>query len=287
MRKLTSLIGNSQRLDGGAMFGNAPKAMWSKWINCDENNRIPLACRALLIEEDDRNILLETGVGSFFDPKMRERFGVAEANHVLLDSLATAGLKHEDIDIVILSHLHFDHAGGLLTPWEEGKESELLFPNAKYLVGKEAWNRATNPHPRDRASYIPRLITLLEESGRLEIIDQAHSDTLGPDYTFHLSNGHSPGMLLTEVAMPEGPVVFMADLIPGTPWVHLPITMGYDRFPEGLIEEKTNLLGDLVKRNGRLFYTHDHSASLSSLAQDERGRFKATDIHAEIVGLAA
>lgn len=287
MRKLTSLTGNSQWLDGGAMFGNAPKAMWSKWIECDEHNRIPLACRALLIEEDNRNVLLETGVGNFFDPKMRERFGVAEANHVLLDSLAEAGLTHEDIDVVILSHLHFDHAGGLLTPWEEGKESELLFPNATYVVGKEAWNRATNPHPRDRASYIPRMIDLLQESGRLEIVDQAHSDTLGPDYSFHISNGHSPGMLLTEVAMPEGPVVFMADLIPGTPWVHLPITMGYDRFPESLIEEKTELLGNLVKRNGRLFYTHDHNASLSGLVQDERGRFKATDIQAEVRGLAA
>lgn len=287
MRKLTSLTGNSQMLDGGAMFGNAPKAMWSKWIECDENNRIPLACRALLIEEDNRNVLLETGVGNFFDPKMRERFGVAEANHVLLDSLANAGLTHEDIDVVILSHLHFDHAGGLLTPWEEGKESELLFPNAKYVVGKEAWHRATNPHPRDRASYIPRMIKLLEESGRLEIVDKSQSDTLGPDYTFHISNGHSPGMLLTEVAMPDGPVVFMADLIPGTPWVHLPITMGYDRFPESLIEEKTELLGDLVKRKGRLFYTHDHNASLSGLTQDERGRFKATDIQAEVKGLAA
>lgn len=285
MRKLTSLIGNSQWLDGGAMFGNAPKAMWSKWIEVDDDNRIPLACRALLIEEDDRKILLETGIGTFFEPKLRERFGIAEDNHVLLDSLASAGVTHEDIDIVILSHLHFDHAGGLLSPWEEGKESELLFPNAQYLVGKEAWHRATNPHPRDRASYIPKLIELLEQSGRLQIIDSEQSELLGNDYKFHISNGHSPGMLLTEVAMPEGPVVFMADLIPGTPWVHLPITMGYDRFPEGLIEEKTNLLNDLVDRNGRLFYTHDHSASISGLMKDERGRFKAENILSEIVAL--
>jgi len=285
MRKLTSLIGNSQWLDGGAMFGNAPKAMWSKWIEVDDDNRIPLACRALLIEEDDRNILLETGIGTFFEPKLRSRFGIAEDNHVLLDSLAKAGKTHQDIDIIILSHLHFDHAGGLLSPWEEGKESELLFPNAQYIVGKEAWNRATNPHPRDRASYIPKLIELLEQSGRLHIVDSEQTELLGNDYRFHLSNGHSPGMLLTEVAMPEGPVVFMADLIPGTPWVHLPITMGYDRFPEGLIEEKTNLLNDLVERNGRLFYTHDHSASISGLTKDERGRFKAENIHSEIVAL--
>jgi glyoxylase-like metal-dependent hydrolase (beta-lactamase superfamily II) len=285
MRKLTSLLGNSQWLDGGAMFGNAPKAMWSKWINCDDDNRIPLACRALLIEEDDKNILLETGIGTFFEPKLRERFGIAEDHHVLLESLNKAGLGHEDIDIVILSHLHFDHAGGLLSAWEEGKESELLFPNAQYIVGKEAWNRATNPHPRDRASYIPRLIELLKKSGRLQIVDSEQSDLLGPDYRFHISNGHSPGMLLTEVTMPEGPVVFVADLVPGTPWIHLPITMGYDRFPEILIEEKTTLLNDLVERNGRLFYTHDHSTSLSGLTKDERGRFKVKDVHPTIVAL--
>ena len=282
MRKLTSLQGNSQWLDGGAMFGNAPKAMWSKWIENDDLNRIPLTCRGLLIEEEDRNILLETGIGAFFEPKMRERFGVRENRHVLLDSLAEAGLTHEQIDVVVLSHLHFDHAGGLLTPWEENKEPELLFPNATYVVGKIAWERACKPHPRDRASYIPVMIKLLEASGRLELIDNDHSATLGNDYRFHVSNGHSPGMLLTEIAMPDGPVVFMADLIPGTPWVHLPITMGYDRFPEQLIEEKTELLADLLNRNGRLFYTHDHHASLSGLEQDERGRYKAKEIHKEI-----
>lgn len=284
MRKLTSLAGNSQWLDGGAMFGNAPKAMWSKWIEVDERNRIPLACRALLIEEDDRKILLETGVGAFFEPKFKERFGVAEEEHVLLESLKEAGLGHEDIDIIILSHLHFDHAGGLLTKWQEGKELELLFPNAKYVVGKEAWNRANNPHPRDRASYIPKLIELLEDSGRLEIISGDHSELLGSDYSFHVSNGHSPGMLLTEIAMPQGPIVFVADLIPGTIWVHLPITMGYDRFSESVIEEKTKLLNDLVGRNGRLYYTHDHDVSLSGITQDERGRFKASNIHKELIG---
>lgn len=285
MRKLTSLEGNSQWLDGGAMFGNAPKAMWSKWIEHDELNRIPLTCRGLLIEEDERNILLETGIGAFFEPKLRERFGVSEERHVLLDSLAEVGLSHEDIDIVILSHLHFDHAGGLLTPWQADKESELLFPNATYIVSKAAWERAKNPHPRDRASYIPRLIELLDECGRLEIVDGEHSATLGPDYRFHISSGHSPGMLLTEVAMPDGPVVFMADLIPGTPWVHLPITMGYDRFPEHLIEEKSALLTDLLARNGRLFYTHDHHACLSGLERDQKGRFKASNVLKQIKAL--
>ena len=112
--KLTSLLGNSQKLDGGAMFGNAPKAMWSQWYPCDEENRIHLQCRCLLVQEEDRNILFETGVGAFFDPKMKDRFGVQETEHCLIQSLQAQGLSVDDIDIIVLSHLHFDHAGGLL-----------------------------------------------------------------------------------------------------------------------------------------------------------------------------
>src|SRR5687768_11609463 len=126
--KLWSIIGNSQKLDGGAMFGNAPRAMWAKWLEPDAENRIPLACRALLVEGlNGRRVLFETGIGAFFEPKLRERYGVVEDRHVLLDSLANAGFSDADIDAVVLSHLHFDHAGGLLAPWEAGKPARLLF----------------------------------------------------------------------------------------------------------------------------------------------------------------
>ena len=282
MRRLTSLEGNSQRLDGGAMFGNVPRVLWERWMSADEKHRISLSCRALLIEEEGRRILLETGIGTFFEPKLKERFGVLESQHVLLESLAAVGCTDADIDIVVLSHLHFDHAGGLLTPWSEGGEPALLFPNARFLVGDTAWERALNPHYRDRASFIPVLHQLLQESGRLEIVSGERSDTLGPDYRFHRSDGHTPGLLLTEVAMPGGPVVFAGDLIPGTPWVHLPITMGYDRFPERLIDEKEALLRDLVARGGRLFYTHDPETALSALRQDERGRYQVAEAQASL-----
>jgi len=282
MRKLTSIEGNSQALDGGALFGNAPKALWSRWFQTDELNRIKVSCRALLIEEDQRNILLEAGIGAFFDPVMRDRYGVIEERHVLLDSLAAAGLKHEDIDIVVLSHLHFDHAGGLLTSWQQDKELELLFPNAKFIVSKEAWRRANNPHFRDRASYIPGLTELLTNCGRLEIIENSRSKALGTDYKFHMSDGHSPGMMLTEIDMPSGPIVYMADLVPGTAWIHVPITMGYDRYPEKLIDEKKDLLDDLLAINGRLFYTHDPQVCLSGLKRDDRGKYSATSTRKSI-----
>jgi glyoxylase-like metal-dependent hydrolase (beta-lactamase superfamily II) len=290
MRTLTSLTGNSQRLDGGAMFGNAPLAMWSRWIAPDEHNRIPLACRCLLVREPGRNVLFETGIGAFFEPALRERYGVVEDRHVLLDSLSEVGLAPGDIDVVVLSHLHFDHAGGMLAAWREGQEPALAFPRATVITSRVAWERAQSPHPRDRASFIPALQALLASSGRLELIDGDRADsgsgTLGGGYRFHHSHGHTPGMMLTEIDMPAGPVVFCADLIPGRPWVHLPITMGYDRFPELLIDEKRALLEGLLGRKGRLFYTHDAEAALSGFTRDERGRFGAVDERASVVGLA-
>lgn len=260
------------------MFGNAPRAVWDRWCPPDDKNRIELACRALLVREDGgRTVLLETGIGAFFDPAMRERFGVVEDRHVLLDSLAAHGVAPAQVDVVVLSHMHFDHAGGLLAPWREGAAPELVFPRASYVVGREAWERALHPHARDRASFIAPLQPLLEATGRLEIVDGDRSVLLGDAYSFTLSYGHTPGLLLTRVATPHGPITFMGDLIPGVPWVHLPITMGYDRFPELLIDEKRELLDAIREEHGWMFFTHDAKVAAAHVAVDDKGRYTAVD----------
>jgi len=274
-RTLIPLEGNTQRLDGGSMFGNCPRAVWERWLQPDDEHRVPLACRSLLVVDSGRRILFEAGIGAFFPPKLRERFGVQEDRHVLVDSLAAHGLTDADIDVVVLSHLHFDHAGGLLAAWSKDDAPHLLFPKAQFLVGWAAWERALEPHARDKASFIPTLPGLLKHSGRLKLLSRGHDDVLGAGYRFHRSDGHTPGMLLTEIEAGDGPVVFAADLIPGRAWVHEPITMGYDRFPELVVEEKRALLDDLVRRSGRLFFTHDPEVALTRVMRDETGRFVA------------
>ncbi|NRB41916.1 MAG: MBL fold metallo-hydrolase [Pseudomonadales bacterium] len=278
--KLYIVEGNTQKLDGGAMFGNAPKALWSRWVEADTLNRIDLACRCLLVQmHDGRKILLEAGVGSFFSPAMQQRFGVTESSHCLLNNLATLGFDHGDIDDVILSHAHFDHVGGLFSSYVEGEEPCLLFPNARIWLGEKQWIHAQNPHSRDKASYIAPLISALKKSSRLHLLGddgRVLSDVDKPlpaAFSFHFSDGHTPGLMLTEIATGQGPLVFVSDMIPGQHWVHLPICMGYDRCPELLIDEKKALLGRLLGCDGRLFFTHDAKMPCGMLQKDSRDRF--------------
>ena len=278
--RFTALKGNSMKLDGGAMFGNAAKTQWNRWVPSDDSNMIPIGSRALLIETGHYNILFETGTGAYLSPDMKERFRITEAGHVLLASLESAGLSHEDITHVILSHLHFDHAGGLLTQWEQGRGPELLFPNAEFYVGKENFDRSCRPHLRDKASFIPGLSRLLEETGRLIFIndkDGLNIDEVGIE--FIESRGHTPGMMLSCVRTPGQTLFFAGDIAPGHAWIHLPITMGYDRFPECLIDEKILFFQRVLEENAWVFYTHDPVYAASKLSYDKAlNKYAAMDL---------
>ncbi len=277
--QLYSVLSNEFKLDGGAMFGNAAKAVWEHWLPADENNRIRLATRALLAITSKETILFETGIGNYMEPRLRDRYGVIEPKHMLLESLSKKGISPADVTHIICSHLHFDHAGGLLGSWQDGKEPKLLFPNAQYYVGEEAWERANHPHPRDRASFIPFLQEKLTRSKRLTLVKKGTVFSFDEfELRFIRSDGHTPGLLCSDLLFGNDRLVYASDLIPGRFWVHIPISMGYDRFPELLIDEKTALLTSMAKGNSWLFYVHDPDFAVSQVRYDEeRKTFVAVD----------
>ncbi len=279
---ISEVLGNYQRLDGGSMFGNAPRAVWERWTPVDEKGRILLACRALLLEVNGTRILFETGIGSFFEPKMAERFGIQDyGQHSLLENLSKLGLSPNQIDWVILSHLHFDHAGGLLPTYENIKSNnnkfDLVFTNANYVVGQEAFSRSQNPHSRDKASFIPGLNEKLIASQRLYLVKENAPCPIFPEIIeFIFTSGHTPGHMHALIHGESSKIFFAGDLVPGIPWVHLPITMGYDRFPEKVIDEKEVLYQRAIKEKWRLFYTHDPEYAISEVELDEKGLYKPT-----------
>lgn len=283
--QILSVLSNAYKLDGGAMFGNAAKPVWERWIPADEKNRLSLATRALLVRTQNETLLFEAGIGAYMEPMLRERYGVEEPEHVLLRSLSELGVSQEAVTHIFISHLHFDHAGGLLSAWQAGHAGELLFPNARYHVGEQAWQRAISPHPRDRASFIPRLHQLLEQSGRLALIQEGETFSYDDlQLRFFISQGHTPGLMCADLHFGAERLVYASDLIPGRPWVHLPISMGYDRFPELLIDEKKTLLDSLVKDNAWLFYVHDPEIAASRVqAEPEKHTYAAIETRKDLL----
>ncbi len=267
--KLTTVESNFIHLDGGAMFGNCPKEIWKKWIVPDERNRIRLSSRALLVQTPQgRNILIETGVGAFFDDKMKERFGIEQKENALKQNLENLGIGENDINDVILTHLHFDHAGGLLSAYDEGP-LRLLFPKANYYVSKSHWERAIDPPLREKMSFIPQLHELLEESQRLVFIEGGMNSKLDFGLHFEYSHGHTMGLLLPYITHEDSFVIYASDLVPGVPWLHIPITMGYDRYPELIAQEKEKTLKIVCINKGKIVFTHDPTTSCVTLTQQD------------------
>jgi glyoxylase-like metal-dependent hydrolase (beta-lactamase superfamily II) len=278
-RKLFSVSGKTRKLDGGALFGTTPRRIWSEWLSPDSDNQVELASRVLLVQQNDLNILVMAGTDALLAP-LPPTCRCQRPAHGLLDSLARLGLAEGQIHAVVLTHLHAMLAPEVRRAVSEGDTPRLLFPAAHYLVGRQHWTRASHPHPRDRALFVAPIISQLQGSGRLHLVDEHANDVLGEGWRFHLSDGYTPGQLLPEIRMPGGPLIFAGDLVPALQWLTLDLTTAFDRNPECLIDEKERLLDHLVAIGGRLFLPRDPEVALIKVSRDRQSRYQPFDQHA-------
>lgn len=242
------------RLDGGAMFGIVPKVIWNKLNPADERNRIELALRTLLIVEDKRKILVDTGIGNKWQDKYRDIYGIDHSKFTLEKSLEKLGFKTDDITDVILTHLHFDHAGGSTYIDEDGT-IKPTFKNATYYVQKSNLDLALNPNEKDRASYLKENFVPLMEFNQLEVVDGEFEIFDGIEII--VSNGHTTGQQLVKVSDGEKTLIYCGDLIPTSSHIPIPYVMAYDLRPLVTMEEKKKLLKQAVEENWILFFEHD------------------------------
>ncbi|MBM2838111.1 MAG: uncharacterized protein HW415_736, partial [Deltaproteobacteria bacterium] len=225
--ELFSLSDGIMRLDGGAMFGVVPRVFWEKTNPADELNRIAIGVNPLLLKADGVNILVDTGNGDKFSEKLLKIYGI-EREPILLKSLSDAGLRPEDIDIVINTHLHFDHCGGNTFVDASGKLMPT-FPNARYIVQKMEWEDATRPNELTKASYLPENFIPLMQAGRIELVDGDME--VYPGVTVVHTPGHNRGHQSVKIESDGKTAFYLGDMIPTAAHVPLPYIMGYDLYP--------------------------------------------------------
>lgn len=253
------------KLDGGAMFGVVPKTIWQKLIPADEKNLCTWAMRCLLIENEKRLILVDTGMGNKQDEKFFSYY--EPTGDTLLSSIEKAGFRAEDITDVILTHLHFDHAGGAIK--REGEKLVPTFPNARYWSEKTHWELATvRPNAREKASFLKENILPLQESGQLHFIE-GESPFEGVEIL--KVDGHTDKMMLPLISYKGRKILYCADLIPSSAHIPIPYVMGYDVRPLLTMQEKEQILPKAQQENWLLFFEHDARVPACSLMETEKG----------------
>lgn len=241
-------------LDGGAMMGSVPKVLWEKTNPPDSKNRIELALRCLLVDDGENVVLIESGIGTKNSDKFIKMFDIRMGKYSLSNELSKYGYSHENITHMVLTHLHFDHAGGAVL-YDENNNLVPAFPNAKYYISEKNWDAGLNPSPRDRASYIKENYILLKEYGQLELVPENSNIIDGIDtYTV---NGHTYGQQLIKISDNNDTLVFCSDLIPLESHLKLPWIMGYDLNAALTLKEKKEFLDLAYKNNWLLFFYHD------------------------------
>lgn len=256
------------KLDGGAMFGVVPKSMWNKLNPADENNMCSWALRCLLIEDGNRLILVDNGMGTKQDCKFFSHYFL-HGNDTLENSLNQLGFSSNDITDMVLTHLHFDHCGGSIVYNNDRTKLEPAFKNATYYCNEKHWNWAIHPNAREKASFLKENILPIQESGRLSFIDTESS--LIPGLRFMEVNGHTEAMMLPIITTAKQTIAYMADLIPSAAHIPLPYVMGYDMRPLDTLHEKEMLLNKALAENWVLFFEHDPSIECVTLEQTEKG----------------
>ena len=260
------------KLDGGAMFGVVPKTIWQKTNPADESNMCSWAMRSLLIEDGNRLILIDTGIGDKQSEKFFSHYYLF-GNDSLHGNLAKLGFHADDVTDVILTHLHFDHCGGAIT-WNERKDGyRPVFSNATYWSSALHWEWAVKPNPREKASFLSENILPIQESGQLAFIGRTGdltSEAL-PNIDIRFVDGHTESMMIPQITYKGKTIVFMADLLPSVGHIPLPYVMGYDTRPLITISEKAAFLNEAAEKEFILFFEHDSQNECCTVQHTDKG----------------
>lgn len=256
------------KLDGGAMFGVVPKSLWQRTNPADANNMIEMSMRCMLIEDGDRLILIDTGIGNKQSDKF---FGYyyLYGDFSLDKSLKELGFHKEDITDVFLTHLHFDHCGGAIQYNKDRTFLEPAFKNAKFWSNNRHWDWAIHPNPREKASFLKENILPIQESGQLNFLHLNAKEEIGFDVLF--KDGHTEKQMLPKIKFQGKTIVFMADLLPTAGHIPLPYVMGYDTRPLLTLKEKEAFLNEAADNNYYLFLEHDAHNELITVKHTEKG----------------
>ena len=256
------------KLDGGAMHGVVPKSMWNKSNPADENNLCTWAMRCLLMEENNKLILIDTGMGNKQDEKFFSHFH-PHGDDTLEKSLNVLGFSSDDITDVFLTHLHFDHCGGAIK--QAGEKLIPAFKNAIYWSNETHWNWAIQPNAREKASFLKENILPIQESGQLKFIEHKEGISFTDNMEIRFMNGHTESMMLPLINYNGQKILYCADLIPSAAHISLPWVMGYDMRPLDTLSEKEKVFNEAIENNWLLFFEHDRLNELGSLQQTEKG----------------
>jgi glyoxylase-like metal-dependent hydrolase (beta-lactamase superfamily II) len=253
------------KLDGGAMFGVVPKSIWQKSNPADENNLCTWAMRCLLVEDENKLILIDNGIGDKQDAKFLSHYQL-HGEDTLVKSLAKAGFSPDDVTDMFLTHLHFDHCGGGVQ--HVGGKLELVFKNANYWSNADHWQWATQPNPREKASFLKENILPMHESGHLKFVT-AKSSELPFDILY--ASGHTDKMMVPKIEYRGKIICYMADLLPSVGHIPLPYVMGYDTRPLLTMEEKERFLNEAADNGYVLFLEHDAMNECCTVKHTEKG----------------